>query len=338
MIPLILSCESCPAQAGLGKSCLFPDSLSSYSETRTVDERLPAPAARTAREDPAAAVEAERRRLAGLLQDRVIEPLNLLLAQANAYEQGLGANPQARLAVSVLTSLARQTLQQARDLEANLHPAILETLGLEPALESLVSQVTRAHGLQVTLAVERLPDRLPAPVELALFRVTQDVLDRAVRHARASQVTIRLARRDKGLTLRLTDNGVGSPPPAGEPLAALREAAHGQGGGDLFPLRAACQRVEELGGLVEMGAGPHGGLALEICLDLAPPAQLTPREMEVLQLLAQGLSNRAIAQRLVISPRTVNFHLDNVYAKLGVHSRTEAAIYALHRGWVPGPG
>ncbi|MBU0493977.1 MAG: response regulator transcription factor [Chloroflexi bacterium] len=87
-----------------------------------------------------------------------------------------------------------------------------------------------------------------------------------------------------------------------------------------------------------MGTGPHGGLALTIRLAIATPAQLTPREMEVLQLLAQGLSNRDIARRLVISSRTVNFHLDNVYAKLGVHSRTEAAVYALQRGWVRDPG
>src|SRR6185369_2606287 len=79
-------------------------------------------------EDTASAIEAERRRLAGMLQGHIIEPLNLLLAQAHVYEQTLGAAPQARMAVSVLASLARQTLQQARDLEANLHPAILETL------------------------------------------------------------------------------------------------------------------------------------------------------------------------------------------------------------------
>lgn len=103
-------------------------------------------------ENAAAAVEAERHRLAGLLQTSVIEPLNLLLSQANVYEQTLGANPTARMAVSVLTGLARQALQRVRDLEANLHPTVLDALGLEPALEALASQVMRAHGLQITLA------------------------------------------------------------------------------------------------------------------------------------------------------------------------------------------
>ena len=55
---------------------------------------------------------------------------------------------------------------------------------------------------------------------------------------------------------------------------------------------------------------------------------LTEREREVLSLLAEGLSNKAIAARLYLSVRTVEGHLTNAYGKLGVHSRTEAALLA----------
>jgi DNA-binding NarL/FixJ family response regulator len=57
---------------------------------------------------------------------------------------------------------------------------------------------------------------------------------------------------------------------------------------------------------------------------------LTPREHEVLQLLADGLDQREIAQRLVISPKTVATHIQHVLAKLGVHSRAQA-VAAAHR-------
>lgn len=61
-----------------------------------------------------------------------------------------------------------------------------------------------------------------------------------------------------------------------------------------------------------------------------PPVEpLTEREREVLQLLAQGLSNKAIAQKLYVSIRTVEGHLANLYGKLQVKSRTEAALWAL---------
>lgn len=65
-----------------------------------------------------------------------------------------------------------------------------------------------------------------------------------------------------------------------------------------------------------------------------PPLPLTPREMEVLHLLAQGLDNAAIAQRLVLTKRTVQNHVSNIYGKLRVTTRTEAALYAIRHGWV----
>jgi DNA-binding NarL/FixJ family response regulator len=61
---------------------------------------------------------------------------------------------------------------------------------------------------------------------------------------------------------------------------------------------------------------------------------LTGRELEVLRLAAQGLTNRAIGHQLGISHRTVQGHLASMYGKLGVSSRTEAVTEALRRGWI----
>jgi DNA-binding NarL/FixJ family response regulator len=56
-----------------------------------------------------------------------------------------------------------------------------------------------------------------------------------------------------------------------------------------------------------------------------PPADLTPREVEVLQLVAEGLTNAQIAERLIIRRRTVNAHLRSIYSKLDVSNRTAGA-------------
>jgi DNA-binding CsgD family transcriptional regulator/glucose-6-phosphate-specific signal transduction histidine kinase len=263
-------------------------------------------------------IEAERRRMARLLQSGVIEPLNLLLAQTNAYEQTLGMHQPTRLALAVLGSLARQVLQQARDLEQSLRPIVLDELGLEPALDMLANQARRAHALQVGLVVERLRDRPPRPVELALFRLAQDAVERAIVHACATQISIRLDRQEERLILTLADDG-------------------GAGFG-LDTLLGARRRIEQLGGSIATGIGPHGGLHLVAGIAVAPPPTLTPRELEVLRWLSEGLSNKAIAAALGVSPRTINFHLDNLYSKLGVASRTEAVLAALRRGWVRQPG
>ncbi len=62
--------------------------------------------------------------------------------------------------------------------------------------------------------------------------------------------------------------------------------------------------------------------------------ELTPREREVLELLCRGLSSKQIAQRLYLSVRTIDNHLANMYSKMNVNSRTEAAVLALKNGWV----
>lgn len=77
-----------------------------------------------------------------------------------------------------------------------------------------------------------------------------------------------------------------------------------------------------------------GDAARVIAVERTPgaPAELTPRELEVLRLLADGMPNRAIAERLVISQKTAIRHVSNIFVKLGVHNRTEATRLALDRG------
>lgn len=69
-----------------------------------------------------------------------------------------------------------------------------------------------------------------------------------------------------------------------------------------------------------------------------PGGDLTPREREVLALVAEGASNRQIAQRLVVSERTARTHVSAILAKLGLASRTQAALWAVREGMAPGPG
>lgn len=62
------------------------------------------------------------------------------------------------------------------------------------------------------------------------------------------------------------------------------------------------------------------------------PGNLTPREVEVLRLVAMGWSSRQVARELVLSARTVERHISNIYSKIGVHTRAQAAAYALKQG------
>ncbi|HLI73662.1 MAG TPA: LuxR C-terminal-related transcriptional regulator [Acidimicrobiales bacterium] len=65
------------------------------------------------------------------------------------------------------------------------------------------------------------------------------------------------------------------------------------------------------------------------------PAGLTAREVEVLRLLALGLTTRHVAERLVISPKTADHHVQHIYAKIGVSTRGAATLFAIERGILP---
>lgn len=258
-----------------------------------------------------AALEAERRRLATRLQTTLIGQINLVLAQINAYEQNASGPSQQQLAV--LSALVRQLLQQAHDLEASLNPTVLETLGLEPALESLTNQHRRSSGVSIALSLPHLRERPPAHIELALFRATQAAIERAVTQGRASHIDTQLVRTENGVRVTIADNGAS---PANDVLRSTR------------------QRLSRLGGHMAIAANRGGGLTITIDFQTEAPVDLTEREMAVIQLLAEGLTNPEIAAMLEVRPRTIKFHLDNIYSKLGVNTRTAAAIYALRQGWV----
>lgn len=86
----------------------------------------------------------------------------------------------------------------------------------------------------------------------------------------------------------------------------------------------------------------HSTLARFLLQNVLPPQAgqehavegLTPREQEVLTLIAEGLTSRQIAERLVVSPKTVDRHRENIMAKLNLHSRVELVKYAIERGLI----
>ena len=113
------------------------------------------------------------------------------------------------------------------------------------------------------------------------------------------------------------------------PLARRKTASHLDTTG-----RALIEKAHAF--LDEIGARPAAARVAAVLeqLDSQPPADLTPREYDVLQLLATGMTNAEIAEDLFISPRTVDQHLRRIYAKLEVTSRAAATRYALDHGLI----
>jgi DNA-binding NarL/FixJ family response regulator len=108
--------------------------------------------------------------------------------------------------------------------------------------------------------------------------------------------------------------------------AAIRSAAAGEVHLDPAVAGIVARRMRTGSGTAAEGSGPDAGLA-----------SLTTRERDVLAGVARGLSNRAIAEELGITERTARTHVSNILAKLGLASRTQAALLAVQHGLERGP-
>jgi DNA-binding NarL/FixJ family response regulator len=119
------------------------------------------------------------------------------------------------------------------------------------------------------------------------------------------------------------------------PEPALFNSIRRTGNGGLLQLNASCDQIVHAvksvaGGLTVF----DGALAPQSSGDEPPPEELTPREIEVLRLLADGLANKDIAARLSISEHTIKFHIRSILGKLGAASRTEAVARGLRNGLI----
>jgi len=128
--------------------------------------------------------------------------------------------------------LADSTLERLRDISILLRPPQLDALGLEAALRWHAERMLRNAGIASDLDIDALPHRPDAAVEQACFRIAQEALTNAMRHARAAHVELRLRDEGNGLRLCVRDDGSGFSPEAarGLGLVIMRERAHGAGG------------------------------------------------------------------------------------------------------------
>jgi signal transduction histidine kinase/DNA-binding CsgD family transcriptional regulator len=282
----------------------------------------------------------ERRDLARLLQEQLEPALLLLVEQARTYQAVLPAGPQATNALNVLASMAAGALSRLQGLVADLEARDLWDLGLVPALEILSLRIERRYGLAVRLDLPSRADpavrHLAAAQGLAAYRIAQEAMHNAGRHAGAGQLEVSLRVREAYLVLVIADDGEGFCVPE------CSETAEG-GLGEM------AARAASVGGQLEVSSVPAVGTQVRAALPLAglglaardrAPAggrlsePLTSREREVLSYAARGMTNKQIAAGIGISDRTVQFHLGNVLSKLGAASRTEAAVIALSEGLI----
>ena len=163
----------------------------------------------------------EQRRMARELHDSVAQDLAAMVMMVGQIEDSLPAkSPEQAKTLETTLDLANKCSQEVRTLSYLLHPPLLDQLGLIPALRAYVDGFTKRSGIRVAVEVGHDFARMPADVELTLFRIVQECLGNIHRHAHCATAHIKLGQRIGTVLLEVWDEGAGIPQ---DTLAAIQQ-------------------------------------------------------------------------------------------------------------------
>jgi signal transduction histidine kinase len=155
--------------------------------------------------------EAERKRISRELHDEIGQALTSILIRLKALQDETDTETIAER-LDGLRYLASESIEELRRLAVDLRPAILDHLGILPALRWYVQQLADQSDLAIQFTGPEKIERLPEEIELVLYRVAQEGLTNAIRHSQASRVEVVLEQSPHVLRLRVIDNGKGFDP------------------------------------------------------------------------------------------------------------------------------
>jgi len=192
--------------------------------------------------------EEERRAISRDLHDDVGQSLAALGIALHRLPPGDGSNARA---LADCAAIVEGAVGKLRAIAHNLRPPQLESLGLADALRWLAEGQARATGVAIACEFERAgEEHAAAPHEIACYRIAQEAINNATRHAKPRTITLRLARTARSLELSVRDDGAGFDLEA-ERSRALREGSLGLVGME--------ERAELAGGHVEVRSRPGAG-------------------------------------------------------------------------------
>jgi signal transduction histidine kinase len=197
--------------------------------------------------------EDERRRLARELHDDLSQRLARLSIDAARVEKSLPASGEKESARTMRKDLARLS-DDVHALSYQLHPSVLDDLGLNEALKVECEQFSRRESIRARLTAFEAPSPLPSEVAVCLFRIAQEALRNVARHSRASGVSVAVTRVNGGVRMTVKDDGVGFVP------AQLRLRSLGQA--------SMRERARLVGGTIEVKSSPGHGTTVDVSVQL----------------------------------------------------------------------
>ncbi len=200
--------------------------------------------------------EEERRRIARELHDSTSQNLTSLMVGLKNLK-AICHDPRLNVQVEELRSVAAATLEEVHDISARLRPRILDDLGLPAALERLAREWQARHQIPIDLLIHIGQERLPGPLETAIYRIVQESLTNAARYSGARNVSVLVERRGTDLIALVEDDGQGFDP-------------YRDPGDRHLGLEGMRERAELLGGKLTIESAPGKGTSIHVQIPIPP--------------------------------------------------------------------
>ncbi|MGA0556761.1 sensor histidine kinase [Larkinella sp. VNQ87] len=153
--------------------------------------------------------EEERKRLSRELHDGIGQMLTAIKLQVESFEKSLSNKEKETKSFMVLKNLIAQTIQETRNVSNNLMPTVLSDFGLVPAVKMLADTHDKDSKIDIIFHTNLSNTRLDKSVEIGVYRIAQEAVSNAIRHADPRQITIDLFEKDNYLHLIVNDDGKG---------------------------------------------------------------------------------------------------------------------------------
>jgi signal transduction histidine kinase len=210
------------------------------------------------------AQEEERRVIARELHDEVGQALTAIKMELGVAQRGVPVDSREAGSLAEARTIAESALQNVRDMSQLLHPSMLDDFGLPETVQTYLRGFSKRSGVRAQITTERMDERLPADVEVGLYRIVQEALTNVLKHANASTCTVRLVRRDDHVHLTIEDDGRGIEGVVDSSVAARR-------GLGIIGMR---ERAASLAGTFSIRNRAEGGTHISVRLPLTPPGVL----------------------------------------------------------------
>jgi signal transduction histidine kinase len=244
---------------------IFASDISQRVVARQMEQQLQSERARLSGELLEAQTQ-ERRAIARELHDSMGQDLAAMRINLSALRGQFqrAGNDAARERVEDCMTGVEGIIAQVRERSLDLHPAMLDDLGLVPALQWLCDLQGKRSGLRITCTFsgEAETTRLSAVVELACFRIAQEAINNATKHAKASSVAVHITLGAEAAELTVCDDGVGLP--------SVDARAKAKAQGLSLGMVSMRERALQLGGQFSIGAHSPQGTLVRAYLPLAP--------------------------------------------------------------------